>query len=390
MSAPIKVVAVNGSPHGVGGNTGQMLEMIATHLSEEGIDLEEINLAERSIEYCVGCALCLEKSGCWRNDDQREIIGKLLDADGIILAAPVYFGHVPAQMKAFIDRSLGYGHKPRNSWKPGLAVSVSAGKGETETGRYLANLLRVYGAFSVGTLTAIAILPGHFLGKAAVESRARDLALDLARAIREKREYPVTDEHLSYYLFMRDLVTREKGLMEDDYRHWRETGLIDSFEAYVKQKFTSTDLDTPEMRQEWRGEMIREEQAKKKARSLGMGREAKSTGTASGKPSAESCHELLRNMPATFRSEEAKGFKAVYQFEITGAEEFAAYLQIVEGRCEFHEGCHGEPDVIITSPADVWLAVSRKEMSGQAAFMSGKYKAKGDIALLMKLNRLFG
>jgi len=98
----------------------------------------------------------------------------------------------------------------------------------------------------------------------------------------------------------------------------------------------------------------------------------------------------LRNMPAAFRSAEAKGVKAVYQFEITGQEEFAAYLQIVEGRCEFHEGRHEEPDVIITSPADVWLAVSRKEISGQAAFMSGKYKAKGDIALLMKLSKLFG
>jgi multimeric flavodoxin WrbA len=390
MSEQIKVVAINGSPHGTAGNTGQMLEMIATHLSEEGLDLEEISLAEKSIEYCAGCALCLEKSGCWRNDDQREIIGKLLDADGIILAAPVYFGHVPAQMKAFIDRSLGYGHKPRSSWKPGLAVSVSAGKGETETGRYLSNLLRVYGAFSVGTLTAIAILPGHFLGKAAIEARARDLALDLARAIREKREYPVTDEHLSYYLFMRDLVTREKGLMEDDYRHWLETGLIDGFEAYVKQEFTLTDLDTPEMRREWRGEVIREEQAKKKSESLGIEQEAKTSGTAPDVPSTGSCHELLRNMPAAFRREEAKGIKVVYQFEITGAEEFSAYLQIGEGRCEFHEGRHGAPDVIITSPADVWLAVSRKEISGQAAFMSGKYKVKGDITLLMKLNKLFG
>jgi multimeric flavodoxin WrbA len=148
MTDQIRVVAINGSPHGAAGNTGQMIGMIASHLSGEGIDLEEITLADRRIEYCAGCALCLEKSGCWRSDDHREIVEKLLAADGIILASPVYFGHVPAQMKAFIDRSLGYGHKPRTSWKPGLAVSVSAGRGETETGRYLANLLRVYGAFS--------------------------------------------------------------------------------------------------------------------------------------------------------------------------------------------------------------------------------------------------
>jgi multimeric flavodoxin WrbA len=306
MTEQLKVVAVNGSPHGVAGNTGQMLEMIASHLTGEGIDLEEVTLADKKIEYCVGCALCLEKSGCWRNDDQREIIGKLMDADGIILAAPVYFAHVTAQMKAFIDRSLGYGHKPRNSWKPGLAVSVSAGKGETETGSYLSNRLRVYGAFSVGTFTAIAILPGGFLGNAAVEARGRDLAQDLARAIKEKRRYPVTDEYLSYYLFMRDLVTREKGLMEDDYRHWRETGLIDGFEAYVKQEFTPTEID-PETRKEWRGEIIREVKAKGKGGSLGSELEVKTSGASASRPSTESCHELLRNMPAAFRSRRQRG-----------------------------------------------------------------------------------
>jgi putative sterol carrier protein len=236
-------------------------------------------------------------------------------------------------------------------------------------------------------LTAIATVPGGFLGKAAVEARAQDLAQDLCRAIKEKREFPVTDEQLSYYLFMRDLVTREKGIMQDDYRHWWETGLIETFESYVKQKYTSTDFDDPEMRKEWRRETIREEKDKGKGGAVESGSEeiVYGTETATG-----CCHELLRNMPASFRSEEAKGIKVVYQFEITGAEEFAAYLQIGEGRCEFHEGRHGEPDVIITSPADVWLAVSRKEISGQAAFMSGKYKVKGDIALLMKLNKLFG
>jgi len=265
-------------------------------------------------------------------------------------------------------------------------VSVSAGRGETDTGRYLANLLRIFGAFSVGTLTAIATSPGSFLGKAAVEARAQDLALDLARAIKEKRRYPVTDEQLSFYLFMRDLVTREKGLMEGDYHHWRETGLIDGFEAYVKQEFVPTEID-PETRKEWLREMVREEQAKGKGGPVESGAEKITSGT---EPSTGNCHELLRNMPAAFKCEEAKGIKVVYQFEITGAEEFSAYLLIGEGRCEFHEGRHGEPDVIITSPADVWLAVSRKEISGQAAFMSGKYKVKGDIALLMKLNKLFG
>jgi putative sterol carrier protein len=311
---------------------------------------------------------------------------KLLAADGIILASPVYFHHVTAQLKSFIDRSLGYGHKPRTTWKPGLAVSVSAGMGETETGHYLAKLLHTYGAFAVGTLTAIATGPGGFLGKAAVEARARDLAMDLARAIKEKRQYPPTDENLSYYLFMRDLITREKDLMQGDYRYWRETGLSNGFEAYVQQEFSRVDYD-PETRTEWLREMVKEEKTKVKVE--GNRPEEIIPDAASSPASVKSCLELLQSMPSGFRSEAAHGLSAIYQFEISGSEQFNAYLQIRDSRCTFHEGRHEKPDLVIKSPAKVWLAIARKEMNGQIAFMSGKYRAKGNIALLLKLNKLF-
>ena len=43
----------------------------------------------------------------------------------------------------------------------------------------------------------------------------------------------------------------------------------------------------------------------------------------------------------------------------------------------------------ITTPAAVWLAISRGELDGQQAFMSGKYKVEGDLSLLLKLKSLF-
>ncbi len=142
MSDRLKVVAVNGSPHSAIGNTSLMLRMMEPVLAQEGIDLEEIFLASMRIEYCVGCGVCMEKGKCWRQDDHAEVIGKVLGADGVILASPVYFRHVTAQMKTFIDRSLAYGHKPRTTWKPGMAISVSAGLGETAVAESLGSTLR--------------------------------------------------------------------------------------------------------------------------------------------------------------------------------------------------------------------------------------------------------
>jgi len=120
MNANHTVVAVNGSPHAGVGNTAMLIGMLQESLAAEGIAVETIHLCDRKIEYCIGCAHCMEKGKCWIMDDHAGIIERLLAADGVILASPVYFSHVTAQMKAFIDRSLALGHKPRGTWKPGL------------------------------------------------------------------------------------------------------------------------------------------------------------------------------------------------------------------------------------------------------------------------------
>jgi putative sterol carrier protein len=240
----------------------------------------------------------------------------------------------------------------------------------------------------VGTFTAIATNPGAFLGKEMVDARARDLARDLARAMKEKRRYPVTDEHLSMFLFMKELVTREKDFMEDDYRYWQETGLLDGFEAYAGQQFSTANFD-PELRKEWLREIIQEDKAGGKGEETGSAK-GDTGGPVTGKASAKTCLELIKMMPLGFKKDAVQGLAAVYQFEITGQEEFSAYLKIAGDQCTFHEGRYGKPDVVIRSPADVWLAISRGEMNGQTAFMSGKYKMEGNVGLVMKLKGLFG
>src|SRR5512147_612310 len=100
------VVAVNGSPHLGAGNTGMMLTMVGEELQRLGLRLEIVHLADHRIEYCVGCGHCLERGRCWIPDDHAAVVERLLAADAVVLASPVYFFHVTAQMKTFLDRSL--------------------------------------------------------------------------------------------------------------------------------------------------------------------------------------------------------------------------------------------------------------------------------------------
>ena len=385
MSENPTIVAVNGSPHAGLGNTSMMIEMLRGPLSEEGFNLETINLCEKEIDYCYGCAFCMEKGKCWIEDDHRAIVNKLLSADGIILGSPVYFFHVTAQMKTFLDRSLAYGHKPQPAWKPGLAVCVSAGLGESQTAEYLAGVLRVYGAFAVGKLTALATGPGEFVGRETVEASAQDLARDLARAIREKRRRPASDMDLRFYQFMGDLVKNNKGtVMKHDYKHWQAHGFFDSFEKYIQQT-THKRQYNPEARDAWIKELIAQHKKKKKGKNTGdqpppSGQVPRDAG---------SCAELLQMMPLGFNAAEPNGLEAIYQFEISGEENFTAHLKISKGTCTYHEGPADNPNVIVKTPADVWLAISKGELDGQQAFMSGQYQVEGDLSLLMKLRSLF-
>jgi multimeric flavodoxin WrbA/putative sterol carrier protein len=385
MSENPTIVAVNGSPHAGAGNTFMMIEMLREPLSREGFELEIINLCEKEIDYCYGCGFCMEKGRCWIEDDHRSVVNKLLSAEGIILGSPVYVLHVTGQMKTFFDRSLAYGHKPRPTWKPGLAVCVSAGLGETRTAEYLKGVLRIYGAFGIGKFTAMAAGPGEFLGKEIVEARAQDLAGDLARAIKEKRRWPATDMDLHFYQFMGDLVKRYKDtVMKHDFKHWQENGFYEGFESYIQQPRTTNQYN-PEARDAWIKELI----GNHKKRQKRINRRDPAPSAGQGPQAARSCGELLQVMPQGFNKDESKSLEAIYQFEINGDENFTAHLNISRGNCSYHDGPADDPGVIIKTPADVWLAISRGELDGQQAFMSGRYQVEGDLNLFMRLRSLF-
>jgi multimeric flavodoxin WrbA len=264
MSDTYQVVALNGSPHEGMGNTSQLLAMLKESLAQEGLALREIFLSQHYLEYCTGCAMCLDKGDCWIRDDYKGLMKQVLEADAFILASPVYFLAVTAQLKTFIDRSLGYGHRPRGTWKPGLVVCCSAGYGATQVAQYMSQILRAFGAFSVGELTAIGVGPGSFLGREAVEARAVDLARDLAQSVKQGRRYPATDVDLAYWHFMGNLIKDHKDFMKADHEHWEKHNLYDSFENYVGQTRSQAAF-SPEIYEHWLKSLMARQKAKQEA-----------------------------------------------------------------------------------------------------------------------------
>lgn len=88
------------------GNSAILCERFAQGAAASGHKVETIFLAEKNIGYCRGCGVCNSTHKCVQQDDMAEILAKLIAADVIVLATPVYFYTMDGQMKTFIDRTV--------------------------------------------------------------------------------------------------------------------------------------------------------------------------------------------------------------------------------------------------------------------------------------------
>lgn len=96
-----------------GGNSDTLCDEFLRGAQEAGHEVEKIFLKDKTIHYCTGCGVCNEGKPCPQKDDAPEIVRKMVAADVIVLATPVYFYTMSAQMKTLIRRALPDIWKPR-------------------------------------------------------------------------------------------------------------------------------------------------------------------------------------------------------------------------------------------------------------------------------------
>lgn len=101
-----KVLILSGSPRR-GGNSDILCEEFARGAKKAGNGVDIIRVSEKTIGYCQACYYCREHNGnCAIKDDMAEVLKKMIDADVLVLASPVYFYSIDAQLKALIDRTV--------------------------------------------------------------------------------------------------------------------------------------------------------------------------------------------------------------------------------------------------------------------------------------------
>jgi multimeric flavodoxin WrbA len=103
----MKAIAINGSAR-KDGNTAILTRYVFDELEKAGVTTELIQLAGEKIHGCRACYACFKNKNnkCVFDDDiVNTCIQKMIDADAIILASPVYFANMSSEMKALIDRA---------------------------------------------------------------------------------------------------------------------------------------------------------------------------------------------------------------------------------------------------------------------------------------------
>ncbi|MBN1936630.1 MAG: flavodoxin family protein [Anaerolineae bacterium] len=171
------VIGISGSPR-AGGNSEVLLKHALAPFAEQGWSVSEFLLSERKVQPCRGCDRCAETGLCVIDDDMHILYDIYARCDALIVASPVYYRNVTAQLKAVFDRTYAVrGQNPLAGLlaeKVGGAISVGRGTGG---GQSLA-LTAIHNFFLSSGLVCV---PGELNGVSAVADAPGDVLMQPKR-----------------------------------------------------------------------------------------------------------------------------------------------------------------------------------------------------------------
>ncbi|OGU13170.1 MAG: NADPH-dependent FMN reductase [Geobacteraceae bacterium GWC2_53_11] len=210
----MKIIAIMGSPRGMQGNTGRLLEEVLAGVEEAGAETEILSLKSLNVQPCVACDICHKTGGCNIRDDFESIKEKLLACDGFILASPNYIFSVSAQMKALFDRCNGLIHCMALEGKYAAMVETSGGGEDEEVLSYMGRFVNTMGANSVGGVGSAIAGVRSFPDEEALFGKARDLGRTLCSAVAGQTAYPEQEAFISGF------KERMSGLVDFMQEYW--------------------------------------------------------------------------------------------------------------------------------------------------------------------------
>ncbi len=224
----MKILVLMGSPRK--GNTYKLTKLIENKMNEYGdVDFEYLFVDDLDLKYCTSCHVCFLRGEekCRDSEVVKEIDKKMEEADGLILASPVYSMQVSAALKNLIDHISYFFHRPRFFDKKAMAIVTTAGGGCSDTLKYLSKLTRYWGynyCHKFGVITHS--LEYEITDK--IEKKGKKLAQKFYHDIKTGKLYSPSMSNIIYFNVWKALNLNEIDQKSADLKYWTETGLIES------------------------------------------------------------------------------------------------------------------------------------------------------------------
>jgi multimeric flavodoxin WrbA len=220
----MKILGINGSPRGSKSLTLMLVQSVLDGAKSSGAEVELVDVCKLKIDYCNACGVCFAKGKCIHEDSFEDLYRKILDSDGLVLASPVYFRSVTAQLKTLIDRMADAIHCQLLTGKYGCAVATAGSPNYREVTDYLSRIIIGFGASSVGSVGATPSIRGDMENK---KKEAFKLGRTLADAIESKSVYPEQEAiHEEMRNRFKSLVGMNKDVWTHEYEHWQKMGWL--------------------------------------------------------------------------------------------------------------------------------------------------------------------
>ncbi len=354
----MKVLALNSSPRSEGqSKTELMLSHLVQGMEAAGAEVEVIHLRDKKINQCSGCFACWTKTPgvCIHKDDMSaELFDKFRHADMVVYASPLYHYTVNATMKAFIERTLPMNepffityegrtvHPPRYAHPKAVVLSVAGFHDEEVFGPLSAWAKYLFGK----RLAAEIYRPG---AEAMAASRGGSRAQRILAATAEAGKEIVTTGHVSKATMAR---VHEQSVKD-----------LDIWSAVANLVWKTC---------------IAEGVTIKGFEERGMA------------PRPDTLESFMLVMAIAFNREAAADTRATIQFVFSGEVQGTCYFKIEDGTIDPRAGKADQPSLTVETPFELWMDIVTGKADGQALFMAEKYKVDGDVALLMRFEKLFG
>lgn len=198
-----KVLIINGSPR-VNGNTTVAVNEMEKVFKENGVKVTTVQIGNKNVRGCIACRKCLENGKCVFNDVVNELAPLFEEADGLVIASPVYYASANATLIACLDR-LFYSTHFDKSMKVGASVVCARRGGCSATFDELNKYFTICN-MPIASSQYWNSIHGRELGEAQMDEEGKQTMRVLARNMtflmksielgKEKFGLPETEEHL--------------------------------------------------------------------------------------------------------------------------------------------------------------------------------------------------